>query len=250
MVVIIRRKAKGQILQAVERLAGIFVVPVGNDVAVFGHQLREFPERCLNIGQALEKVQMVGLNIVDHGDGGEEVEEAVAVFTAFHDDGVAVAHAMPGVQQRKTAADHNGGVKLCVHKDMGEHGGRGGFAMGAGDANCIFIVAHNHAPSLRPLKHRDSSGTGGGNFRVIVVDGGGANDAVYSLHVLGVVANIDLNATRDQFIGGHGGIHVRAGNLHAHAAQNQTQRPHRYAADADQMDSFAGNKVIFHCNFR
>ena len=71
---------------------------------------------------------------------------------------------------------------------------------------------------------------------VVIVRGGGADDAVRALDVLRVVTDVYLDAFFDQLVGRDGRVHVRAGDGHAHAAQHEAERTHRYAADADQVN--------------
>ena len=52
------------------------------------------------------------------------------------------------------------------------------------------------------------------------------------------------DAVCDQLLRSHGGVHVRAGDLHPHAAQHQTQRAHGNAADPHQMRPFSGLKIL------
>jgi hypothetical protein len=59
------------------------------------------------------------------------------------------------------------------------------------------------------------------------------------------VADVNFNALGDQLIGGHGGIHIGSGNIHAHTLEHKAQRPHGNAADAHQMDMGAGYQIVF-----
>ncbi|MPN22991.1 hypothetical protein SDC9_170376 [bioreactor metagenome] len=77
---------------------------------------------------------------------------------------------------------------------MGAHGGGGGFSVGAGDAQGVGIAAHDGAQSLRPLVDRDAPGHRAGNFRVVVVDGGGADDKVALAQIFRAVANVHMDA--------------------------------------------------------
>ena len=86
--------------QALDGLAGTLVVSVGDDKAALRHQSGKVVEGVLDIGQVLEEVQMIGVDVKDHRHGGKEVQEGVAVFTALQNDGVAPAHPIAGVQQR------------------------------------------------------------------------------------------------------------------------------------------------------
>ena len=42
------------------------------------------------------------------------------------------------------------------HEDVGGHGGCGGFAVGTGDADGVFILLHDGAPGFRTLKNGDA----------------------------------------------------------------------------------------------
>ena len=114
---------------------------------------------------------MVGLHIENYGDSGIKAQKAVAVFAGFQNDGIAVAHPVAGVQQRQCAADHNGGVLFSRHENVGAHGGGSGFPVGAGDAQGVWIPAHQRAPRLRPLVDGDTTGHGTGDLGIGIVHG-------------------------------------------------------------------------------
>ena len=67
-----------------------------------------------------------------------------------------------------------------------------------------------------------------------------ADDAVRTLNIFCPVPDRNGNALCHQFVGRNRGVHIRTGNLHAHAAQHQPQRAHGNAADADQVRVSAG----------
>ncbi len=131
---------------------GVLIVPVGNDAPALRHQIGKGPEGALHILQVLEKVQMIGLNVQDDGNGGEKREEGVAILAGFQDDGVPGAHPVARPQQGQGAADHHGGVQSRRHDDMGAHGGGGGLAVGPGNTQSVLISLHNGAPCLSPFK--------------------------------------------------------------------------------------------------
>ena len=186
---------------------------------------------------------MVGLDVVDDGDGGVEIQKGVAVFATLHDDGIAVSHPVSGLEQRQITAQHHRRVFPCLHKNMGDHGGGGGFAVGAGNADGVFVFAHNQPPGLGALKDRNAHGAGSGDLGIVVVGCCGADDAVGTLNIFGAVADMDLNALGDELIGGNRGIHVRTGDDHAHAPQHKTQGPHGNAADTNEMNMFSRNQI-------
>ena len=154
---------------ALERPAHAGVVPVGDHMAVGGNELREAAEGVLNVVQVLEEVQMVGLDVENDRDGGEEAQKRVAVFAALGDDGVAVADAVAGVEQRQRTADHYGGVGVRRHEDVCRHAGGGRFAVRAGDAQGVAVAVHDRAPRLRPLKDRDAACDRAGDLGIVIV---------------------------------------------------------------------------------
>ena len=164
----------------------------------------------------------------------------IGSFMISKNGGVTFTDPVTRVEQGKDAADHDGGIHTGLHQNMGQHGGGGGFAVGAADADGVFVVPHDDTPGLGPLENGDAGLPGGGDLGVIVVGCGGADDAVGALDVLGAVADMDLNAVGQQLVGGNGGIHVRARDLDPHALQHQPQGAHGNAADAHQMDMLAG----------
>ena len=237
------RKAEGEQGQARQGVHGVFVVCVGHHPALRRRQLGEAAEGGLDVLQVLEEVQMVLLNVQNHRHGGEEAEEAVAVLAGLQNDGLSAAHPVAAVEHGQGAADHHRGVRLGGHEDVGGHGGGGGLAVGAGDAQGVLILPHDGPPGLRPLKDRDPQGPGGGDLRVVVVDGGGAHHELRAVDVAGLVAHVDGNAQRAQ--PGHGGAVglVTALDQEAHAVEHLRQRAHGHAADARQMDPAARGDV-------
>ena len=237
-------QTEGHCVQTGHGVHGVGVIAVGQDAALGGSG--ELAEGCLDGSQILEVVQMVLLNVQHHSQGGEEIQEGVAVLAALHDNGVALAHTVASAQQGQVAADHNGGIGLGLHHDVGDHGGGSGLAVGAGDADGILVCLHDLTPCLGALEDGDAGGTGSGDLGVVVVGGGGADDAVSAFDVLRLMTDADGDALVDQLLGGGGSGHVRAGDGDAHALQDEAQRTHGDTADADQMDTAAGSNIL--CN--
>ena len=71
--------------QALDGLAGALVIGVGDDKAALRHQGGKVMEGVLDIGQVLEEVQMIFVNIQDYADLREEMQETVRIFTGFCD---------------------------------------------------------------------------------------------------------------------------------------------------------------------
>ena len=155
-----------------------------------------------------------------------------------------MAHPMPGVEQREISANHHGGVHPRFHQDVGHHRGGGGFSVGAGNADGIFIGFHNLAPGLGTLKHRNAGAAGCRNLGIVIVGGSGADNAVRPLNIFGTMANGHMDSFFNQLLCGKRSAHIRAGNLQPHSLQHQSQWPHRNAANANQMHPTAGNDVF------
>ena len=148
------------------------------------------------------------------------------------------------MEQGQGAADHNGGVLLRRHENMGAHGGGCGFAVGAGDAQGVFVPAHQGAPGLGPLIDGDAPGDGSGDLRVAVVDGGGADHEVAVPQVFGVVADGHGDAFGPQTLHGVAVRHIGALDQQALAGQHLRQGAHGHAADAYQMGALAGDQKL------
>ena len=96
------------------------------------------------------------------------------------------------------------------------------------------------APGLGTFKYRDTLLCGSNNFGVLVVDSGSADNAVCPLNVFGSVADGNGDPRLFQMVSGFALIHVRAGDMDAHAVKHHAQRTHGYAADANEMDMLSG----------
>ena len=227
-------EAEGEhgVMDALDRVHGTFVVGIDHHITLLRHQLGKLVERVLHVVQVLEKVQVVSLHVEDHGHSGEEAEEGVAVFTGLHDDGVAMAHPVAGVEQRQCAADHHCGILLGSQENVGAHGGGGGLSVGAGNAKGIAVALHDGAPGLSPLKDRDAPGDGAGDLRVFIVDGGGTDHQVAAPQIVRAVPDGDMNAHGAQVSNRFTFLHVRALDLQAHALEHLCQGTHGDAADA------------------
>jgi hypothetical protein len=212
-------------------------------MAVGGNELREAAEGVLNVVQVLEEVQMVGLDVENDRDGGEEAQERVAVFAALGDDGVAVADAVAGVEQRQCAADHHGGVGVRSHEDVRRHAGGGRFAVRAGDAQGVAVAVHDRAPRLRTLKDRDAACDRAGDLGIVVVDGSGADNKIGIAEIVRRVTDGDGNAQRAQVLHGGGVVHVAALHGESHGMQDLGERAHRHAADAGEVRPLAGYEI-------
>ena len=195
--VVLGVNAKAGIGNALERVAGIFVVAVGNNQTVFRYEADKFPERLLDIRKVLEEVQMVRIDVQNDRRCREEVQKRVAVFAALQNDRVPLPHAVPRAKKRQRASDHDRRVAAGFHEDMREHGGRCGLAVRAGDADGVPVGPHDIAPSLRALENRNARRARRRNFGVVVVGRRRADDAVRARDILRPMADGNVDALAD-----------------------------------------------------
>ena len=213
-------QAEGNVISSLQRLYHIGVITVGKDT-VCG-QACKCAEGFLHIGKVLKIVQVVSFHIQDNSQSGAEIQERVTILTAFQHDGIALAYPMARPQQRQIATDHYGRIPLGLHENMGHHRGCGSFAMGAGNANCIFIGAHNHTPGLGPFKHRNTGAAGSSDLRVIVMDSCGTDHTICAPDIFTLVADMHGNTLICQLLGGGRQAHIRTGHGHTHSLQYQS----------------------------
>ena len=239
---VVLTQTEGDIVDAIHGFDGMDIVTVGDDTGS-GHG-SELIEGLLDIGQVLEIVQVIGFHIQDHRYGGEEIQEGIAVLTALQDDGITATHPMTRTEQGQVAADHDRGIQFSLHEDMGHHRSSRGLSVGTGDADRVLVGLHDLAPGLSPLKDGDACRTCCGDLRIVIVGCGGADDALGALDILTAVTDLDRDALADQLVGRDRGIHIRTGDLHAHALQHQAQGTHGDTANTDQMHPAAGSDIV------
>ena len=106
------------------------------------------------------------------------------------------------------------------------------------------ISLHNNAPGLGTLKDGNTGSTGSGDFRIVIVGSGGANDAAGTLNIFRPVADFHTDSLGDQLIGGNRGIHIGTRDLHTHALKHQAQRTHGHTANSHQVDMITGPQIV------
>ena len=140
----IRRRAEAEgdklPVHAPDGVHGVPVVMICYHISILRDAGGKGSERMLHILKIPEEVQMIRLHIEDNGHRGVQGQERVVILAGLHDDGVPVAHPVPGVEQRQGAAYHNGGIPVGGHENVGAHGGGRGLAVSAGDAERVGVI--------------------------------------------------------------------------------------------------------------
>ena len=203
-------QTKGGVVQTLHSIHGVGIIAICQNTV--GGNLGKLMERCFNILQIFEVVQMVCLNIQNNRQCRIEIQEGIAILTAFQNDRIAIADTVPRMQQRQITADHNRGITFRFHHDMGHHGSGGGFTVGTGNADCVLIGLHDLSPCLCALKNRNTGSAGSRNLRIIVMCRSRTDDTIRATNVAGFVADGDVNTFSDEFICGNRRIHIRTCN--------------------------------------
>ena len=232
-------------VQSFHRAAAVGVVAVDDDHAVFRRQQGKFAERGDDVIRILKKVQMIPVNVEDDRYRGVERMERVLIFAGLCHEQAAVSDAQGAADGGQIAAYHDGGVHAAGLGKGGDHGGGRGLSMGAGHTHHLLIMLHDKAPGLCPGDDGNAGRPGGHDLRVVIPDGGGADDQRGLAHIVGAVADGHGNAHFVQTQRIDGAVPVAAPDVCAHVLEHLGQRPHGNAADADQVDGSAGMK-----NFR
>ena len=222
-------------------------VCVDVDDAVFGHDAQQALEGEFDFFHIGVDVCVVHLDIVDDDDLGQVVEE----FGAFVEEGgvvlIALEHAVVGVRKVAAAAevagdaaDHEAGVQPVVLHEPSEHGGGGGFAVGAGDYKVLFAPEEELFHGLGQAHVAQVFLEHGFNLCIAAAHGVADDDEVCAGgDVVGLVALEDFDALAFQE-GGHGRVDVGicAGNHKALASHGRGNGAHGCAADSEEVDVF------------
>ena len=129
------------------------------------------------VGHGLVAVEMVGLDVGDNGDLGGEHELAEIIELEggyFEDDVVGGGDATPFGEEGMADVAAEPGDAAGGFEDVGDEGGGGGLAVGAGDGE------DGSGTELEEDVHLggdgDAGGAGSGELGTIAGDGGGGND--------------------------------------------------------------------------
>ena len=117
---------------------------------------------------AAVEIQVVGVDVGDHGDGRRELQERAVRLVGLGHQELPLAQLGVGPQGVELAADDDGRVDAAVGQDRGHHGGGGGLAVGAGDGDAV-LHAHQFGQHLGPRDDRDHPRLRLEDLRVVVL---------------------------------------------------------------------------------
>ncbi len=165
----------------------IRVVGPGDDSRP-GGQLPEIGgEGLLDVGQVPVEIQVLPVQVGDHGDLGAEISEGAVAFVGLGHEILTPAQDGVATQMVAHRAHHHGGVEAAGPQDSRGHGGGGGLAVGPGDGD-LLVALHQPGQHLAPAQHGEAASPGRGQLRVVLLDRGGMDHDVGVCQVLGAVA--------------------------------------------------------------
>ncbi len=173
---------------------------------------------------------------------GDLVEVSGVVLVAFDDEGVAITQAVVGAEVAGDPSQHKPRVFAGVGEDPGQHGSRGGLAMGAGDHQGALVADDEVAKGLRKAQVGKSTAAHlhgvGVAFTTYIADD---DEVGLPVQVGGIVThhNVDISILEP---GAHGRVGVGVGATHRKAllGEHGRQAPHGAATNADDMNGLDG----------
>ena len=172
----------------------------------------------------------------DDGDDGRVIKKAAIAFVGFDDEIFAFTEASGGSGLVEFAANDERRIKMRGSENARDHGGRGCFAVCAGDGDAVF-EAHQFGEHFRARNDGDFAPVRFDNFRIVGLNRGRNDDDVRIFDVRSFVAFVNRGAEILKALGCGGRLCVRAGNVIAECEQNFSNAAHADAADSDEMNA-------------
>ena len=141
--------------------------------AVEGHVLDELDERVLDLVEAAVMVEMLGIDVGDDRDRAVEPQEAAVALVGLDHHPVALAEPGVGAVAVDDAAVDHRRVDPAGVEQRGDHRGRRGLAVGAGDRDGR-LQPHQLGQHLGAADHRDAPLERGRDLGIVALDRGRA----------------------------------------------------------------------------
>ena len=152
-------------------------------------------------------VHVVGIDVGDDGEHGQQVEEGSIGLVGLDHDVLARTQPCIGTSAVEPPTDDEGGVQPTGSQHAGDQAGGGGFAVRAGNGHA-FLAAHQLGQHHGTGHHGQQLGVCGHHLGVVGLDGGGGDQAVGPFDVGSIVADVNLRPQVRQALGGspHGQV--------------------------------------------
>ena len=136
--------------------------------AVERHLVDEREEGRLDLVDVPVIVEMLRVDVGDHGDGRRELEEAPVALVRLGDKELSLPELGVRAEGVQLAADHDRGVDAAGGEHRGDHRGRRGLAVGAGDGHAV-LEPHELGQHLGPGNDGDLPFPRGDHLHVVVL---------------------------------------------------------------------------------
>ena len=240
----VRRRISGR------RPCTLAIVQADDRGAVERHLVDELDEGGADVVERRVVIQVLAIDVGDHGDDGRELEERAVALVGFHHQEIAVADArVRAAHGADASADHHGGVEAGVVQDGGGHRGGGGLAVAAGDGDAV-LQAHQLGQQFAARDHGDLQAARFLHLGVLFIDGGTDHQGARAGDVGRGVAFEDTGAHGGQALGDRRQLHVGAGDLVAQIEQHLGDAAHADAADSREMQVLGSKKHFLIVLFR
>lgn len=221
-------------VEGIHNVHRVLVVGVCKDHEL-GHK-GEALEGKLQLAHAAVIVQMVVVDVQHDREVGGQLQEGLRELTGLDDDVVALARLAVAVDEGQLAADDRRGVASCQLQRSGDHGSRGGLAVGTGNADALLVQAAHIAQQDAALHRRDAVGSCRIQLHIVLRNGGGVDHEVCADDIVCAVAQRDLDAHLPLGADDAAVQHVAARDVIALCGQDLDERIHSAAAAANEMD--------------
>ena len=226
-----------------QKLCDAGIVAVADADAVFRQKRRETGEGVRDVVNVLVEVEVILFDVGHDGNRRVELKETRVEFARFHNECVMSADAGASADIIELSADVNGRVKARVEQHFGNHGRRCRLAVRAADVDGVAIALHQLTQQCCAFHLGNAQLGGAGAFGVIRRDGGGIDDNVRAVHILGTLTDVNMNARLLQRVGHIGTGGIRTGHANTELDEHAGKPAHGAAADADHVCAFA--RIIF-----
>ena len=171
--------------------AGLFIAAVIQDgMRLFG----KFGIAFHGVFHGVEIFHVVVIDIEHQGDIGVGGKEGILEFAGLVHKALRCPAAPVPAYGPQLAADDGGGIQPRHIQDLHDHGGGGGFAVGAANAQRLAVPAGNSAQHFGTLPQRQTAFPRGDQFGVGFHNGGGIEDEIGAPDIFGALPHRHLDA--------------------------------------------------------
>ena len=149
----------------------VMIIETQHDQPVEWHLVDKIDKGRANLIEILVVVEMVLIDIGDHGNGRRQLQERTIRFVGLGNQELALAELCVRTDRIKSAADHHGRIDVAMRENCSHHAGGCRLAVGTGDRDAV-LHAHQFGQHLGTWNHGDFTPVGFLDFRIVLLYGG------------------------------------------------------------------------------